>query len=92
METLAAGLTVLGLILDLVGALVLTRGVILSRETAERIASGGTMGGQMPHLRDELLRQSGRAKRGAVLLAFGFLGQLLGAVVSTLAGFGGLTA
>ena len=70
-------LTTVGLVLDILGACVLVRAVILNKETARKMA--GTKWNFNADLEKALLQQSSEAKRGLSLLVFGFILQIIGA-------------
>lgn len=78
--------TVLGLALDLAGALILAGGLFITPEEAVELSaarwSGSTLDENLrnPQAQDRL-RQSKRAKWGAGLLALGFALQIIGALL-----------
>lgn len=80
-------LDLLGLVVALLGAVILSCGLILSRKRAlkigvSRIAEDGDDKNLcLPHVRDEM-RESKFALIGAVLLTIGFLLQIVAALLS----------
>lgn len=75
-------LVIVGLLLNLVGAIILASGLFLSKKRAIKLGvsrySGGTEGDQLklPQVQDRL-KQSRNAKCGVILLALGFLLQVI---------------
>ena len=76
-------LIVIGLLLNLVGAIILASGLFLSKHKAVDLSVGRYSGGtdedllQLPQVQDRL-KQSRNAKWGVSLLSLGFLLQLIG--------------
>ena len=82
-----AWLTIIGLILDLVGASILTVSMFLSKDEAinlgvTRIASNTKENNLKLPLVQEFLNQSRRAKISFLFITIGFLFQLLGSLFS----------
>ena len=65
-----------GLLLDIVGVYVLSRGVLISKKTAASLA--GTHWNSNPHLEKALSQQSRDAMRGLCIIVPGFGLQILG--------------
>ncbi len=70
-------LNVVGLIFNLVGAIVIAAGVIMSRVAVDRIAAALEVG-PSPAARAARQRQSSFALVGVLLLCIGFLLQIVG--------------
>ena len=72
-----------GLALDIIGALILVSGLMISKQRALELGVGRLSGVtdeenlELPQVRDRLI-QSRNAKIGALFLVLGFLGQAIG--------------
>lgn len=77
-------ITSVGLVLDIIGAAILARGLIISQREAIDLGSSYIMGDtdeenlKIPPIRDRI-RQSRNAKIGVSILIFGFVLQIVGA-------------
>jgi hypothetical protein len=75
--------SIIGLVLDLIGASFLAFGLFVSKKTAVSLSVSRYSGGtddenlELPQVQDRL-KQSRNAKRGIVLLVLGFLLQIIG--------------
>lgn len=69
-------LSVIGLVLDIVGAVFLSYGLILNNDDAQKLER--TTFGSNPHAVKDRLKQSKNAKIGLFFLVLGFIFQLMG--------------